>query len=119
MHLRRKSGIGYSSGEAPNRVEVPDQGWGTAMEHVKLEQLDRRTIAVEVSAPPLQTILKGVGRFERGGEFGTALRVGIADSSGSLEIILSEAEWDGQIDSGARHNCDYAVQLNANCLAPR
>ena len=87
------------------------------MQDHELRQLDRRTIALEVSFGTRKCVLKGVGQYESQGEFGPSLRVGIQDPSGNFEIILRESQWTGQITTGERFECDYAVQLDASCLA--
>jgi hypothetical protein len=86
------------------------------MPNYRLQQLDKRTVAIELSVQNRRTILKGMGRFEPAGEFGPVLRVGVADPAGDFEILLKEREWDGRIESGERFECDYAVQLDAACL---
>ena len=84
--------------------------------HYELRQLDQRTIALEVSIASRKCILKGTGQYEPRGEFGPTLRVGIQDPSGNFEIILKESQWNGRITTGEQFDCDFAVQLDANCL---
>ena len=88
------------------------------MHNHRLQQLDGRTIAIELQSLNRQTILRGVGRFERTGEFGPALRVEIAESTGAFAIVLKEREWDGQIESGERFDCEFALHLDATSLCP-
>src|SRR5437870_260675 len=83
---------------------------------ITLRQLDKRTIAIELTVRDQKRVLKGVGRFEKGGPLGRALHVGIHDSGGDFEIILKEDEWRGPIEPGDRFACDFAVQLDATCL---
>ena len=86
------------------------------MPNYRLQQLDKRTVAVELSVQNRRTILRGHGHFEPTGEFGPVLRVGVEDPAGNFEILLKEREWDGRIESGERFDCDFAVQLDAACL---
>jgi hypothetical protein len=86
------------------------------MPHFRLQQLDNRTIAIELSVQNRRTVLRGRGQFQVAGAFGPVLRVGIADPAGDFEILLKEQEWDGRIESGERFDCDFAVQLDAACL---
>ena len=86
------------------------------MPNLRLQQLNNRTIAIELSVQNRRTVLRGIGHFEPAGEFGPVLRVGVSDPAGDFEILLKEREWDGRIESGARYECDFAVQLDASCL---
>ena len=86
------------------------------MPNYRLQQLDNRTVAVELSVQNRRTILRGRGRFESAGECGPVLRVGVQDPAGDFEILLKEREWDGRIETGERFECDFAVQLDAACL---
>jgi hypothetical protein len=89
------------------------------MQNYRLHQLDGRTIAIEINALNRRPIvLRGVGSFELAGDFGPALRVEIPDSDGAFEIVLKECEWDGRVESGERFDCEFALQLDANCLCP-
>jgi hypothetical protein len=87
------------------------------MQDYDLRQLDQRTIALEVSIANRKCVLKGVGRFEPKGEFGASLRVGVKDPTGNFEVVLKENQWNGKIHTGEEFDCDFAVQLDASCLA--
>jgi hypothetical protein len=86
------------------------------MQKPSLRQLDKRTIAVELTLPDRKQVFKGIGRFDSRAKWGPALCVGIDDPTGPFEIVLKESEWNGQIGSGERFDCDFAVQLDASCL---
>ncbi len=86
------------------------------MQDYDLRQLDQRTIALEISIASRTRVLKGVGKFEVGGEFGPSLRVGVKDPAGYFEIVLKEREWNGQITTGEQFSCDFALRLDASCL---
>ena len=88
------------------------------MQEPNLRTLDRRTVAVEMSLPGRNCVLKGTATYDARGEFGPALRVGIKDPAGDFEIVLKEGQWRGQISSGEKFECDYAVQLDSSCLCP-
>jgi hypothetical protein len=81
-----------------------------------LRHLDQRTVALEISIASRTRVVKGVGEFEKVGEFGPALRVRVTDPAGNFEIVLKEREWSGQITTGERFSCDFAVRLDASCL---
>ena len=86
------------------------------MRDYNLRELDNHSVAVEVAFPDRRCVLKGRGRFEPRGEFGPCLRVSVADPTGDFELLLKENQWSGQILSGEKFHCDFAVQLDANCL---
>lgn len=88
------------------------------MQDSNLRKLDHRTVAVELSFPGRSCVLKGTAIFDSRGEFGPALRVDIKDPAGDFEIVLKEGQWRGQISSGERFDCDFALQLDSNCLCP-
>jgi hypothetical protein len=94
-------------------------GQALSMQKLRLDQLDERSVAVELRVQGRHTVLRGVARYEPSGEFGPALRMVFAEPSGAFEIILKESEWDGQVESGSQYDCDYAVQLDASCLSAR
>jgi hypothetical protein len=85
------------------------------MQNYRLDQLHGRTIAIEVGALTRRMIMRGVGKYERTGEFGPALRIEIPEGDDTFELVLKEDEWDGQIETGERFNCDFAFALNADC----
>jgi hypothetical protein len=86
------------------------------MRDFELRELDSHSVAVEVVFPDRRCVLKGRGHFELRGEFGPCLRVNIADPTGDFEILLKQNQWSGQILTGEKFSCDFAVQLDANCL---
>jgi hypothetical protein len=86
---------------------------------IQLRQLDKRLIAVELTVRDQKRVLKGTGNYHASGDLGPSLHVEINDAAGGFEFVLKESEWKGQIESGERFNCDFAVQLDASCLCPR
>ena len=88
------------------------------MQNYRLDQLHGRTIAIELAALTRRIVVRGVGNFERSGDFGPALRVEIPEAEGAFELILKEDEWAGRIETGERFSCDYALTLEADCAFP-
>ena len=79
-----------------------------------LRQLDRRSIAIELTVQDQKCMFKGVGRFDSTAELGPVLRIDISHSLGNFEIQLKESQWKGRIESGESYDCDFMVHLDAS-----
>lgn len=95
----------------PLRVE-------NVMSHPTLQQLDHRTVAIELTVNQTTRILKGTGQYEPDSELGPVLKIAL-DDEGGLELMLKEREWTGSVASGERFGCDYALRLDASSLCSK
>jgi hypothetical protein len=76
-----------------------------------LPDLHQRTIALQLSVAGRDCLLVGRGVYEQAGELGRILRIEWAASDG-LEIMICEATWNGEIQTGESHGCDFQIQLS-------
>lgn len=86
------------------------------MSNPTLQQLDQRTVAIELTVNQAIRILKGTGQYEPDTEFGPVLKIALDEESGLFELMLKEREWSGGITTGERFGCDYAIRLEASSL---
>jgi hypothetical protein len=86
------------------------------MQDSDLRQLDKRTIAIELTVQDQKSIFKGMGRFDDSGELGSVLRIEISHPLGDFAIQLKASEWKGRIDSGEQFDCDFLLRINAASL---
>jgi hypothetical protein len=79
-----------------------------------LEQLDQKTLAVELIIGGEIRILRGAARFVNDPDLGNCLRIAIDDMD--TELLLRASEWTGSIAVDDRHGCDYRIRLDQVCM---
>jgi hypothetical protein len=84
---------------------------------IPLQQLDQRTVAVEIAFPTETRVMRGSGVYCQDADLGDCLRITIEDPAcGTLEILLRQNEWASPIAVDDRHGCDYRLRLDPACL---
>lgn len=78
-----------------------------------MAQLDRATIALELSRGGRKTLLRGWGAYSCDPELGKILTVSIAERGNSFDFVLREDLFDGIIASGADSGCDFQICLES------
>ena len=82
---------------------------------ILLEQLDQKTVAVELDIGGELRVLRGAGNFVHEPPLGDCLRIVSGDPDDPFEILLRKSEWAGTIAVDERHGCDYRIRLNSVC----
>ena len=85
----------------------------------RLATLDGSKVAVEMVSAGQRRVLRGRASYADDPQLGRVLKINIVQTDASLEFLLREDEWDGEILSGHEHGCDYQVCLTAGCVAAR
>ncbi|HUE73452.1 MAG TPA: hypothetical protein VMP01_21415 [Pirellulaceae bacterium] len=85
---------------------------------ISLEQLDRKTVAVELTIAGEVRILRGVGNYVHDEVLGDSLRIALDDPDSQTEILLRKSEWAGPIVLDDQHGCDYRIRLGSVCSLP-
>ena len=76
-----------------------------------LRQLDRQSVAVEMSIGDRMRVYVGQAEFVVDEQLGPVLRICVEDSTGPFELMLQADAWDGEISSGHAHGCAHSVKL--------
>lgn len=82
---------------------------------ISLEQLDRKTVAVELTIAGEVRVLRGVGNYVHDELLGDCLRIAPDDPESQVEIFLRQSEWAGPIVLDDQHGCDYRIRLDTVC----
>ena len=83
----------------------------TGSRPTSLAVLDGRQVAVHIVVNGREQFLRGFATYGFDSELGKLLRVEVAGGEESLEIVIAEASWNGQILPGQAVGCDYLVRL--------
>jgi hypothetical protein len=84
------------------------------MSGFSLQQLDQRTVAVEVPFFEKRRVMKGRARLvTHNGHGATALHVAVQTPAESFEFIFDVDQFSGSIEHGEPFACDYAIRLSA------
>jgi len=75
-----------------------------------LAGMHQRTVAVELALGGRPQILVGRGVYERDPELGGILRIELPADAG-CEFVLVENSWDGEVQPGEAHGCDFLVRI--------
>ncbi len=81
----------------------------------RLAQLDRHTVAVELSQNGQRKTLRGKAAYGRDPQMGGVLTINIQESWGDFDFVLNEAEFDGDIALAADGR-EYQIRLAAECV---
>jgi hypothetical protein len=76
-----------------------------------LEEIDQRTVAVQIGTGKQKRVFCGLARFTADSEFGGLLRIKCVDVVGAFEFLIREEEWSGTVEPDAKFGCDYLIRL--------
>jgi hypothetical protein len=76
-----------------------------------LAALDGSRVAVHIVVAGREQFLRGEACYGFDSELGKLLRVHVDGSEESLEIVIAEATWNGQILPGHAVGSDYLIRL--------
>jgi hypothetical protein len=78
----------------------------------RLQQLHGAMIEVELDVSGSIRSISGKSVYDASDpELGPVLRIVVSDPSGSFEFLLTEAKWDGRLESSKLPGCDYRVSF--------
>ncbi len=78
---------------------------------VGLEALDGCLVAVHIVIQGREQFLRGEAVYELDDELGKLLRLAVEHRGEELELVITEARWNGQILPGQAVGCDYLIRL--------
>jgi hypothetical protein len=81
-------------------------------EHGRLAALHCRSIAVSFTTQGEQRLVTGQGSLEHDPDLGDVLRVHFPGHEDDGELLLVEATWQGEIETGHSVGCDFLVRLD-------
>jgi hypothetical protein len=76
-----------------------------------LAALHQRTVAIQLTLPGRQQLLRGRGVYELDSQLGRILRIEFPTDA-SCEFVLCEESWHGEILPGDQVACDFLICLN-------
>jgi len=79
---------------------------------VDLSECHGKRIAVVLSCQRTTGVFYGVASYEFDETLSNVLRIRVEDvdgDNGEPEIIISEREWDGEIENGREYGCDACL----------
>ena len=76
-----------------------------------LEEIDQRTVAVQIGTGKRKRVLRGHATFAQDREFGGLLRIRCVDLVGAFEFLIREQEWSGTVEPDAKFGCDFLIRL--------
>jgi hypothetical protein len=83
---------------------------------MKLSELHKRAIAVELEIGADCRIVRGIGNYECSSGTSPVLRIEVAEEAGNFELILNEQHWQGPILADREFGCEYRIRLRAQDL---
>ena len=81
------------------------------MQALSWEEIDQRTVAIQLGTGSRQRIFRGLATFAADSELGEYLRVKCVDSVGAFELLIRTDEWLGQVEQDATFGCDFLIRL--------
>jgi hypothetical protein len=81
---------------------------------VNLSQCDGKKVAVVLAVQGKAKVLRGMASYSQHEILGNALRIAIQDQPEAAaipEILLAEANWQGEISAGTPYDCDLCIRL--------
>ena len=76
-----------------------------------LANLDRRKVAVQITAQGREQLVVGSGDYHVDPELGGVLRVRSTGSESGVELLFVEDFWTGEIRRGHALGCDFLIRL--------
>ena len=82
-----------------------------SLKRQSLEEIDQRTVAVQIGTGKCKRVLCGLATFAEDSEFGGLLRIKCVDVVGAFEFLIREQEWSGTVEPDAKFGCDFLIRL--------